>query len=195
MSKRLLTRPLGRCLGLDVHLDFIEIAICEEGKVFAAGRVPSTPEGLGTLAQSLLASDWVALEVTGSSWEIVKLLKPHVRKIVVVSPGDTGIAQAHAKTDGSTRARWPSCCGRASSRRCGCRRSGSRGCAGAFSVARSCPALTVSWPSAPRSSWPRSATSTASRARARWSPTFNGRLTCRDCSASWQISRSTCSIS
>ena len=99
MSKRLLSRPLGRCVGLDVHLDFIEIAICEEGKVFSAGRVPSTPEGITTLAQSLLPTDRVALEVTGSSWEIVKLLKPHVRRIVVVSPGDTGIAQARAKTD------------------------------------------------------------------------------------------------
>ena len=45
MDKRLLSRPLGRCVGLDVHLDFIEIAICEEGKVFSAGRVPSTREG------------------------------------------------------------------------------------------------------------------------------------------------------
>ena len=46
MTKRVLSRPLGRCVGLDVHLDFIEIAICEEGKVWSAGRVPSTPEGI-----------------------------------------------------------------------------------------------------------------------------------------------------
>ena len=99
MNKRLLSRPLGRCIGLDVHLDFIEIAICEEGQVFSAGRVPSTPEGVGTLAESLLPTDRVALEVTGSSWEIVRLLEPHVSKIIVVSPGDTGISQARAKTD------------------------------------------------------------------------------------------------
>ncbi len=99
MSKRLLSRPLGRCIGLDVHLDFIEIAICEEGKVYSAGRVPCTPEGIATLIESLLATDRVALEVTGSSWEIARLLEPHVRKIVVVSPGDTGISQARAKTD------------------------------------------------------------------------------------------------
>jgi len=37
--------------------------------------------------------------VTGSSWEIVRLLEPHVQKIIVVSPGDTGISQARAKTD------------------------------------------------------------------------------------------------
>jgi len=99
MNGRLLSRPLGRCIGLDVHLDFIEIAICEEGKVYAAGRVPSTPEGLKTLADSLLPTDRVALEVTGSSWEIVRLLEPHVSKVIVVSPGDTGISQARAKTD------------------------------------------------------------------------------------------------
>jgi transposase len=98
VNKRL-SRPLGRCVGLDVHLDFIEIAICEEGKVFSAGRVPATPEGIGTLADSLLPTDRVALEVTGSSWEIVRLLEPHVMKVVVVSPGDTGISQARAKTD------------------------------------------------------------------------------------------------
>jgi len=97
VNKRVLSGPVGRCVGL--HLDFIEIAICEEGKVYSAGRVPSTPEGIGTLADSLLPTDRVALEVTGSSWEIAKLLKPHVRKVVVVSPGDTGIAQARAKTD------------------------------------------------------------------------------------------------
>ena len=95
---QLLSRPLGRCVGLDVHLDFIQIAICEEGKVFSAGRVPATTEGLGTLVDSLLPADRVALEVTGSSREIVRLLEPHVKKVIVVSPGDTGISQARAKT-------------------------------------------------------------------------------------------------
>ena len=89
----------GRCVGLDVHLDFIEIAICEEGRVYSAGRVPSTPEGIGTLIDSLLPTDRVALEVTGSSREIARLLEPHVKKVIVVSPGDTGISQARAKTD------------------------------------------------------------------------------------------------
>jgi transposase len=90
---------LGRCIGLDVHLDFIEIAICEEGRVYSAGRVSSTPEGIKTLAESLAPTDRVALEVTGSSREIARLLEPHVKKVIVVSPGDTGISQARAKTD------------------------------------------------------------------------------------------------
>jgi len=99
VSKKLLSRPLGRCVGLDVHLEFIEIAICEEGRVWSAGRVPATPEGIKTLADSLLPTDRVALEVTGSSREIARLLEPHVSRVIVVSPSDTGISQARAKTD------------------------------------------------------------------------------------------------
>jgi transposase len=98
-NKRLPLRPVGRCIGLDVHLDFIQIAICEEGRVYSAGRVRSTPEGLKALVDSLDRTDRVALEVTGSSREIVRLLEPHVRRVIVVSPGDTGISQARAKTD------------------------------------------------------------------------------------------------
>ena len=45
MNKRVLSRPLGRCVGLDVHLDFIEIAICEEGKVFVGRPRPVDPGG------------------------------------------------------------------------------------------------------------------------------------------------------
>jgi transposase len=61
--------------------------------------VPSTPEGVATLAESLLASDRVALEVTGSCWEVARILEPHVNRVVVVSPDDTGITSARAKTD------------------------------------------------------------------------------------------------
>jgi len=64
---------IGRAIGFDVHLDFCEIAICEDGQVRSAGRVASTPEALKVLAESLLASDRVVLEVTGSAWEIVRI--------------------------------------------------------------------------------------------------------------------------
>jgi transposase len=94
-----LPRWVGRAIGLDVHRDFCEVAICEDGVVRSAGRVPSTPEGLRTLAESLLPTDRVALEVTGSSWEVARILEPHVDRVVVVSPDDTGITQARAKTD------------------------------------------------------------------------------------------------
>ena len=94
-----MARWAGRAIGLDVHRDFCVVAICEEGQVRSAGRVPSTPEGIGMLADSLPPTDRVALEVTGSCWEVARILEPHVNRVVVVSPDDTGIAAARAKTD------------------------------------------------------------------------------------------------
>jgi transposase len=95
----MLDRWVGRAIGLDVHRDFCVIAICDSGVVRSGGRVPSTPEGLELLIESLLPSDRVALEVTASCWEVSRLLGPHVDRVIVVSPDDTGIANARAKTD------------------------------------------------------------------------------------------------
>jgi transposase len=50
-------------------------------------------------ADSLVPTDLVALEVTGSSWEVARILEPRVNRVIVVSPDDTGIAAARAKTD------------------------------------------------------------------------------------------------
>jgi transposase len=94
-----LARWVGRAVGLDVHRDFCVVAVCEDGRVRSGARVPSTPEGVRTLAESLGRSDRVALEVTGSCWEIARILEPHVDRVVVVSPDDTGIVQARAKSD------------------------------------------------------------------------------------------------
>ena len=92
-------KVIGRAIGLDVHRDFCEVAIAEEGRVRSAGRVITTPEVLEVFAASLTRSDRVALEVTGNAWEIARILTPHVARVVVVSPADTGIRQARAKTD------------------------------------------------------------------------------------------------
>src|SRR4051794_2413907 len=93
------SRWVGRAIGPDVHRDFCVVAICEDGQVGSGGRVPSTPEGLALLADSLSGSDRVALEVTGGCWEVAWVLGPHVERVVVVSPDDTGIVHARAKTD------------------------------------------------------------------------------------------------
>jgi transposase len=37
--------------------------------------------------------------VTGNAWEIARIIEPHVARVIVVSPSDTGIRQACAKTD------------------------------------------------------------------------------------------------
>ena len=94
-----LPRWVGRAIGLDVHREFCEVAVCEGGVVRSAGRVPATPDGIRALAESLLPTDRVALEVMGSCWEVARILEPFVDRVVVVSPDDTGITSARAKTD------------------------------------------------------------------------------------------------
>ena len=94
-----MSRSVGRAIGLDVHRDFCEVAICEEGVVRSAGRITTSPDVLELFAVSLGRGDRVALEVTGGAWEIARILEPHVRRVIVVSPDDTGIRQARAKTD------------------------------------------------------------------------------------------------
>ena len=88
-----------RAVALDVHRDFCEVAIVEEGRLRSAGRIETRPETLELFAQSLDPSDWVALEVTGNAWAIARILEAHVARVIVVSPNDTGIRQARAKTD------------------------------------------------------------------------------------------------
>ncbi len=88
-----------RAVALDAHRDFCEVAIGEEAGVRAAGRIKTTPEELELFARSLDLHDHVALEVTGNAWEIARILEPHVARVIVVSPSDTGIRQARAKTD------------------------------------------------------------------------------------------------
>src|SRR3954465_2162780 len=88
-----------RAVALDVHRDFCEVAIVDDGELRSAGRVETKPEVLELFAQSLGAHDYVALEVTGNAWEIARIIEPHVARVIVVSPSDTGIRQARAKTD------------------------------------------------------------------------------------------------
>jgi transposase len=88
-----------RAIGLDVHLEFCEVAIAERGKVRSAGRIATRPDEIEVFAESLGAEDRVALEVTGNAWEIKRIIEPHVAEVVVVSPTDTGIRGARAKTD------------------------------------------------------------------------------------------------
>jgi transposase len=88
-----------RSVALDVHLDFCEVALVEDGELRSAGRIATTPERIELFAGSLGPDDRVALEVTGNAWEIARIIEPHVARVLVVSPSDTGIRQARAKTD------------------------------------------------------------------------------------------------
>jgi transposase len=89
-----------RCIGLDVHRDFAQVAIWEDGLVRQAGQIATTPEALRLFADSLAASDEVALEATGNTHAIVRLLKGRVARVVVSNPQKTrAIAEAKVKTD------------------------------------------------------------------------------------------------
>ena len=88
-----------RSIGLDIHRDFAEVAIAEGGEVRSAGRIEMTPEALELFAGSLGAEDRVAMEVSGNAWEVARIIRPHVAEVLCVSPADTGIRSARAKTD------------------------------------------------------------------------------------------------
>lgn len=89
-----------RCIGLDVHREFAEVAIWEDGIVRSAGRIATTPDALRLFAESLCEHDEVALEATGNTHAIVRLLERHVARVVVSNPRKTRvIAEARVKTD------------------------------------------------------------------------------------------------
>jgi transposase len=89
-----------RCIGLDVHRDFAQVAIWEDGLVRQAGQIATTPEALRMFADSLASSDEVALEATGNMHTIVRLLEGRVARVVVSNPQKTrAIAEAKVKTD------------------------------------------------------------------------------------------------
>jgi hypothetical protein len=58
--------------------------------VRSAGRIQTSPEALELLAGSLGRGDRVALEVTGGAWEIARIVESQGRRVIVVSPDDTG---------------------------------------------------------------------------------------------------------
>jgi len=62
-----------RCIGLDVHREFAQVAVWQGGLVIQAGRFATTPEGVRTFAEELGPDDEVALEATGNTWAIATL--------------------------------------------------------------------------------------------------------------------------
>jgi transposase len=89
-----------RRIGLDVHREFAQIAVWEDGIVRQAGQIATTPEALRAFADSLLPSDEVAIEATGNTHAIAKLIAPRVARVVISNPMKTrAIAEAKVKTD------------------------------------------------------------------------------------------------
>src|SRR5207244_2959550 len=62
-------------------------------------RSAMTPAALESFAIILCHDDRLARDVSGNAWEVARIIRPHVGQVVVISPADTGIRQARAKTD------------------------------------------------------------------------------------------------
>ncbi|MEQ4305535.1 IS110 family transposase [Plantactinospora sp. B6F1] len=89
-----------RYIGMDVHREFAQLAVVEDGLVRDEGRIGVTSEALRQWAAGLRADDQVALEATGNSDAIATLLTPVVGRVVVSNPSKTrAIAEAKVKTD------------------------------------------------------------------------------------------------
>ena len=89
-----------RHLGLDVHRDFCEVAICERGRARSAGRIATTREALELFASSLAPDDRVVLESTGNALAIANILRGHVADVVLANPMQVrAISHAKVKND------------------------------------------------------------------------------------------------
>src|SRR5881227_3080766 len=93
-------RAVPRRIGLDVHREFAQIAVWEDGVVRQAGQIATTPEAIRVFADSLLPTDEVAIEATCNTHAIVKLIASRVARVVISNPMKTrAIAEAKVKTD------------------------------------------------------------------------------------------------
>lgn len=90
-----------RSFGLDVHLDFCEVAVCEEGRVSQLGRITSTPAAIGEFAAGLSGEDQVVLEASCGAMRIARLLSEgSPARVVVCNAAETrAISHARVKSD------------------------------------------------------------------------------------------------
>jgi transposase len=89
-----------RVIGMDIHRTFAEVVFWEDGKLRPAGRVSMTHAGLEGFGRSLGKDDEVVIEATGNAMAVVRVLSPHVGRVIVANPLQVkAIAHAHVKTD------------------------------------------------------------------------------------------------
>jgi transposase len=89
-----------RFIGMDIHRDFCEVAICEDGEARSAGRIETSVAQLELFARSLASDDVVALEATSGAGLIVDVLERRVTRVLVANTRRLPqISRAKAKTD------------------------------------------------------------------------------------------------
>ena len=91
-----------RCIGMDVHREFAQVAVWEDGVVRHLGQIALCDETLRIFADSLGPEDEVAIEATCNTHAIVRLIESNVARVIVSNPQKTrAIAEAKVKTDKS----------------------------------------------------------------------------------------------
>ena len=89
-----------KIVGMDIHRSFAQVAILQDGKITKQVRVELTHEPLVAFAKTLSLEDEVVIEVTGNSAAVERLMRPHVKRVVVANPRLVrAIAYARVKTD------------------------------------------------------------------------------------------------
>ena len=90
----------GRSIGLDLHRDFCEVAAVNCGKVEHWPRVSARPGPVKEFAEQLGPEDRVALEATSDALAIARIIRPHVKEVVIVNTRQLqAIANSKPKTD------------------------------------------------------------------------------------------------
>src|SRR5437764_1325856 len=83
-----------RCIGLDVHREFAEVAIWEDGLVRSAGQVKTTPEELQAVEALLRQLDFHGEELKLIDAELarVALKREEVKRLMTIPGVDATVA-------------------------------------------------------------------------------------------------------
>ena len=89
-----------RVVGIDVHRSLAEAVMIERGAARQLGRIDLVRERVIAFAKRLGKETEVVVEATGNTMATVKLLAPHVKRVVFANPLQVrAIAHAKVKTD------------------------------------------------------------------------------------------------
>lgn len=75
-----------RVVGMDIHRNFAEVVVWEDGRLRHHGRVDMTRSGLEGFGRSLRRTDEIVVEATGNAMAVVRVLSPYVGRVIVANP-------------------------------------------------------------------------------------------------------------
>lgn len=88
-----------RFIGIDVHRHVCQVCVVDESGREKQLQIPSRPVELGQFAAGLSREDVVAIEATGPTDAVARIIEPKVGQLVVVDSRRVGRLSGRAKTD------------------------------------------------------------------------------------------------